>query len=350
MFKTTARSFYFPSFSAVTVNLQAAGETKRRPMNCLLLLKIPSQQLLQLTVLSGSRSFPKPAGEKSMQISARKQRASPPPQTDLDEGEASASWAFLCSWVSGRPDSSQGLPGTPSHKPPGPARDQKCTRSRPTAHGVAAPTFSLNKEKAISLSPLLKLGNVCRGAGREEPGLFAGTALGARSSTCLPTCPRRSPSRKDGNTPRESLQGLSELFTSPPRIPDNRAEGKLGGRQTRGAGLPRKALETGQGELGCSHPFPTPGRPHRDTPGCTSPPHSHPSVRNAHPQSARALTFLPRRPRFPATRASSPRSRRGLRRRLRPTSNFASPPGQPEAPCHPAAGRRAREGGGAATA
>lgn len=44
---------------------------------------------------------------------------------------------------------------------------------------------------------------------------------------------------------------------------------------------------------------------------------------------------------------NKPRSHQGTApRRLGPTSNFASPPNYPAAPCHPAAGRRAvREAG-----
>lgn len=160
---------------------------------------------------------------------------------------------------------------------------------------------------------------------------------------------RRPPPGKKGharparNTARPgkppSVFGDLSISSSPPRHPSE--------RRTGWAQLPRKALGTGRGEPGVSHPLPTPGRP--AAPGHTRvhlAPRGRPSVHSAQPQSTRALAFLPRRPLFPTARSSSPRSRGGLRRRPGPTSNFASPPHQPEAPCHPAAGRRAGEGGG----
>lgn len=70
MFKTTACSFYFPSFSAVTGKLGAVGKTKKKvqSMDYLLVIKIPFQQLLQLIFIRGSWSFNKPVKGKNMQI------------------------------------------------------------------------------------------------------------------------------------------------------------------------------------------------------------------------------------------------------------------------------------------
>lgn len=112
------------------------------------------------------------------------------------------------------------------------------------------------------------------GGGWGIPGLFIFTIYREWKSTCPPGLylsiqeerNTHAPTRK---LPQESFQVFWEIFKFSPRIPDNRKGGKL-----------KKLWKCGNARSASPDPLPTPAGPHRDTPGPTSPPQSHPTLYN----------------------------------------------------------------------
>lgn len=134
MFKTTACSFYFPSFSAVTVKLKAAGKTKRSETNGLVFwsIKFGFSSFSNLSSSAVAGQLDKSAKDKNTQRMARKRghiknfrfiRTSDlsTPRPTTNRLRFCTDWLnFIGTGVSGKPQSWHSP--RPSESPPGQTR------------------------------------------------------------------------------------------------------------------------------------------------------------------------------------------------------------------------------------
>lgn len=349
MFKTTACSFYFPSFFSCYSKAQSGRDSKKdaTPLGCLLVTETPSQQLPSFSS-SAVAVPPQTCGREKHAKTCWKESRANTRFTGTREAPASRptnSSRSLSLQLISRKLALQGdmtansiisqeyrVRSRPGRLGKTRAPGEKCAQSQCTAHDVAARIFYVNKENAIVLLTyrtarhsrvcfFLNLEMLVAGGGARGRGASLSVCLSVccwnrppSVNSYLPTCPRRSRPGRKGTRDRRGTHPGKASKCSRSALRFLLASQATGREANSGAGRQEKLWKPGQE----SSAAPTRGPRPADRTG-------------THPGAPRPLTAAPRTTARPH-QAPGP-------------SRFchAAPPPRRPAPPH-----RARAGDGAA--